>query len=107
MKEQLAQVNRTVVALVLVLVVGGSGFVWWQFLYKPAVANRDSAQMTASAAQASLADARGRLATAQQQVDEAKKSNGGKLDESIARLQLAQQAITPKAYIDDAAVVLS
>lgn len=107
MKEQLAQVNRTVVALVLVLVVGAGGFIWWQFMYKPAVAARDSAQMTASAAQATLSDAQGRLATAQQQVDEAKKADGGKLDESIARLQLTQEAITPKAHIDDAAVVLS
>lgn len=107
MKEQLEQLNRTVVALVLVLVLGGGGFVWWQFMYKPAVAARDSAQATASAAEATLADARGRLATAQQQVDEAKKANGGKVDESIARLQLAQEAITPKAAIDDAAVVLS
>lgn len=107
MKEQLAQVNRTVVALVLVLVVGAGGFIWWQFMYKPAVAARDSAQTTASAAQATLSDAQGRLATAQQQVDEAKKADGGKLDESIARLQLTQEAITPKAHIDDAAVVLS
>lgn len=107
MKDQLAQINRTVVGLLLVLVLGAGGFLWWQFMYKPAVVTRDAAQASASSAQATLDDARGRLAAAQQQVDEAKKQSGGVLDDSIARLQLAQEAITPKPFIDDAALVLT
>lgn len=98
--------NRAVLGLMALLVVIVLGFVWWQFMYKPATTENNAAMMANQSAQAALNDAQTRLATAQQEVNAAKRENGGKFDTSIAKVQVAREAVPSEERIDDALIVL-
>lgn len=99
------EVNKGAVALLMVLLLGAGGYLWYAMLYKPADAARQQAQDAATAAEASLTAAHQELEAAQQRVEESKKDSA-KLDDSVARLAKARTAIPTKKLIDDAAIVL-
>lgn len=102
----LGEVNKGAVILIVVLLLGAGGYLWWSQMYKPAVAARTAAQGQETAAQGELAAAKSKLAAAQKAIDDAKAENG-KPDDSVARVQLARKAIPSKRLIDDAAIVLT
>jgi hypothetical protein len=101
----LGEINRGAVALVLVLLLGAGGYLWFNMMYKPAVAAQKQATEQASAAEAQLATAKQQLAEAQQKVEDSKKE-ASKVDDSVARLAKARTAIPDQKLIDDAAIVL-
>lgn len=99
------EINKGAIMLILVLLVGAGGFLWYQQMYKPAVAERVSALAEKDTAQSSLAQAQSALAAAQQRLEDSKK-DASKLDDSVSRVQLARKAVPDKDLIDDAAIVL-
>lgn len=101
----LAEINKGAVALLMVLLLGAGGYLWYSMLYKPADAARLQAKQAASAAETSLSAAQQELAAAQARVEESKKDSA-RLDDSVARLAKARTAIPTKKLIDDAAIVL-
>jgi len=101
----IGELNKGAIALILVLLVGAGGYLWYSMLYKPAVAKQTAAIAAEKTAQDGLADAKSRLAAAETQLQENKKANSAS-DDSVARLQLARKAVPEKKLIDDAAIVL-
>jgi hypothetical protein len=101
----LGEINKGVVALLVVIVIAAGGFLWYKQMYTPAVADRATAKAEADTAQQSLDQAQAALAAAQQQL-EASKQDASKLDDSVPRVQLARKAVPDKELVDDAAIVL-
>lgn len=101
----LGEINKGAVALILVLLFGAGGYLWFTQMYKPAVAARAAAQAEVSTAQASLDEVKLQLAAAQKRIEEAK-VEGAKTDDSVARIAKARTAVPDKKLIDDAAIVL-
>jgi hypothetical protein len=101
----MGEINKGAVVLIVVLLFGAGGYLWMQFLYKPAVEQRDAAKMAETQAQSALDQANARLATAQAQV-EASKNAANETDDSVSRVQLARKAVPNEQLIDDAAIVL-
>jgi hypothetical protein len=101
----LGDVNKGTVLLLLVLVCGAAGYLWYSQLYKPAVAERVAATAAASTADQGLVAARAQLEEAQRRL-EAQKQEAGAVDDSVSRLNIARAAIPPQELIDDAAIVL-
>lgn len=101
----IGEVNKGAIALIMVLLIGAGGFLWYSRMYSPAVEARTLAQDGATAAEATLATAKQELAAAQQQVEDSKKESA-KLDDSVHRLAKARTAIPSKDQLDDAALVL-
>ncbi len=101
----MSEVNKGAVGLIVVLLLGAAGYLWFQQLYKPAVEKRTSALAAATTADSELQKAKSDLAAAQQQAEEAKKE-ASKPDKSVAEVQVGTKAIPQKPLIDDAAIVL-
>jgi hypothetical protein len=101
----LGEVNRGAVLLIIVLLIGASGYLWYSQLYTPAVAEQATAKTTADTAAAGLTAAQQELAAATERVEQSKK-DAGAVDDSVSRLALARKAIPTKDLIDDAAIVL-
>jgi hypothetical protein len=99
----LGEINKGAVVLIVALLFGAAGYLWYSMLYKPAVSSKTAAITAATAAEASLASAKQQLAAAQQAIDDAKKETS-KLDDSVARLAKARSAIPSDKLIDDAAI---
>jgi hypothetical protein len=99
------ELNKGAVMLIVVLLLGAAGFLWYSQLYSPAVAEQQAAKTASEAAQAALSAAQQELAAANQRIEESKKE-AGKVDDSVSRLALARKAIPTDALIDDAAIVL-
>ena len=101
----LGEINKGVVALLLALVLGAGGYLWYSQMYKPAVAERVTAQAAATTAQSGLAAAKAELEAAQKRIDDAKRGDG-KVDDSVPRLAKARTAVPDEALVDDATIVL-
>jgi hypothetical protein len=101
----LGEVNKGAVIVIILLLFGAGGYLWWKMLYTPAVAARDASAQAATAAETELTAAKQRLSQAQQQAEEAKKEVA-KLDDSVARLAKSRTAIPPERLIDDATITL-
>lgn len=101
----MGEVNKGAVALLLVLVLGAGGYLWYMQMYKPAVASKAAAETAATTAEASLSQAQQELNAAKEQIEAAKKESG-KVDGAVSRLSKARTAIPAKDLIDDAAIVL-
>lgn len=99
------EINKGAIALLLVLVLGAAGYLWFTQMYQPAVEERTLAEQSASTAEATLASARQQLADAQQRIEDAKKESA-KLDDSVPKLALARAAVPDRKLLDDAAIVL-
>lgn len=99
------EVNKGAIILILVLMLGAGGYLWYTMMYKPAVSTRDTAMQSQTAAEQDLAAAKTELASAQQRVEDSKQE-ASKADDSVQRLQLARKAVPADKYIDDAAIVL-
>ncbi len=97
--------NKVAIALILVLLFGAGGYLWYSQMYKPAVAERVAAQASQASAEAARDAAQQELETAQQQIEENRKELA-KPDDSVARVQLARKAVPNDTLIDDAAIVL-
>ena len=97
--------NKAAIALILVLLFGAGGYLWYSQMYKPAVAERLMAEGAKGTAEAELQTAQGELEAAQQQIEQSKQELS-KLDDSVPRVQLARKAVPNAALIDDAAIVL-
>ena len=91
MKLELGEINGKMIALLAVLVVGGLGYGWWQYLYQPAVAARVTAKQARDAAQQALAAEQKKLEDA----TNLSASSDSKSDdhEAIGRIQIAKTAI--------------
>lgn len=100
------EINKGVVALLLALIIGAAGFMWYTKMYKPAVAERVAAEATASTAQQGLAAKKAELVAAQKTLDDAKDDASGP-DESVARVAKAGSAVPDKPLVDDANLVLT
>ncbi len=101
----IGDLNKGAVALILVLLLGAGGYLWYSQMYTPAVAAKTAAVATEKTAQDGLNEAKSRLAAAQKAIEDAKKANSAP-DDSVARVQLARKAVPPAKLIDDAAIVL-
>jgi hypothetical protein len=101
----LGELNKGVIALILVMLFGAGGFLWYSQMYKPAVAARTLAQTAESSATAGLTAAKTQLATAQKALDDSK-SAAAKPDDAVALLAKSRTAVPDKQLIDDAAIVL-
>ncbi|MCW2920185.1 MAG: hypothetical protein JWL76_59 [Thermoleophilia bacterium] len=101
----IGELNKGAVALILVLLLGAGGFLWYSQMYKPAVAAQVTAKTNEKLAQDTLSAAKTKLAAAQKAIEDAKSANSAP-DDSVARVQLARKAVPPKKLIDDAAIVL-
>ncbi len=101
----IGEVNKGAIALILVLLLGAGGYLWYSQMYKPAVAAKLVAETGEKTAQDGLSAAKTKLAAAQKAIEDAKAENG-KPDDSVARVQLARKAVPPAKLIDDAAIVL-
>lgn len=101
----IGEINKGAVALILVLLLGAGSFLWWDRMYKPAVAAKVTATASEKTAQDGLAAAKTKLAAAQKAIEDAKSANSAP-DDSVARVQLARKAVPPDKLIDDAAIVL-
>lgn len=101
----IGELNKGAIALILLLLLGAGGYLWYSQMYTPAVAAKTAAQTSEKTAQDALNEAKSKLAAAQQAIDEAKKANSAP-DDSVARVQLARKAVPPNKLIDDAAIVL-
>ncbi len=99
------EINKGAIVLIVVLLLGAGGYLWYSQMYTPAVEARTAAEATETAAQGELAAAKSKLAAAQKAIEDAKAENG-KPDDSVARVQLARKAVPPKKLIDDAMIVL-
>lgn len=101
----LGEVNKGVIVLILVLVLGAGGYLWYSQMYTPAVEARVAAKAQADTAQQGLDAAKAELTKAQetleQQNDKAKEAN-----DAVARLQLARQTVPAKALVDDSNLVI-
>lgn len=100
------ELNKGVVALLVVMLLGAAGYLWNMQLYKPALAAKETAVASQTAAQQSLSQAQQQLRDAQQRIEEAKKGAAGKVDDSVARLSKATAAVPTKKLLDDATIVL-
>ena len=101
----LGEINKGAVALILVLLLGAGGYLWYSQMYTPAVAAKTAAMASEKTAQDGLAAAKSKLAEAQKAIEDSKKANSAP-DDSVARVQLARKAVPPEKLIDDAAIVL-
>src|SRR5690606_26611559 len=101
----LGDVNKGAVILIVLLLFGAGGYLWYTQMYKPAVLERDSAKSAEQTAATSLEQAKAELAAAKKRIEDAK-TEGAKLDDSVARIAKARTAIPDKRLIDDAAIVL-
>ncbi|MCW2925761.1 MAG: hypothetical protein JWM98_3165 [Thermoleophilia bacterium] len=101
----IGEINKGAVALILVLLFGAGGYLWWSQMYKPAVAAKAVAVTASATAEQGLAAANTDLAKAQQRIDDSKKENA-KADDSLARLQIARSGVPSEELLDDAAIVL-
>lgn len=102
----MGEINKGVVALLIVLIFGAAGYMWYTMLYKPAVADRVTAAGEQQTAESALAAAKVELANAQKAIEEAK-NEASKPDVSVAKVQLARKAVPNKRLIDDASIVLT
>lgn len=101
----MGEINKGAIALILALLVGAAGYLWYSQLYTPAVTKKTAAATTEKTAQDGLAAAKTKLASAQKAIEDSKKANSAP-DDSVARVQLARKAVPPAKLIDDAAIVL-
>lgn len=102
----LGEINKGAVALLVALVLGAGGYLWYSFMYKPAVAEQTTAKTAADTAAQDLAAAQAELRAAQERIEQSKK-DAGKLDDSVSKVALSRMAIPADPLIDDAAVVLT
>lgn len=102
----MGEINKGVVALLLVLVFGAAGYLWYTMMYTPAVEDRTAAQGELASAEQTRAVANSELEAAQKAIEEAK-SDAGKPDDSVARVQIARKAVPNARLIDDASIVLT
>jgi hypothetical protein len=101
----MGEINKGAVAGLILLLFAAGGYMWWQMLYKPAVADLAVARTTESQAQTALEQANQQLLKAQQQIEESKNA-AKETDDSVSRVQLARKAVPNERLIDDAAIVL-
>lgn len=99
------EVNKGAIALIMVLIVGAGGYLWYTMPYAGAKEQLVAAQTAKQTADTGLQAAQSELAAAQKRVEDAK-SEASKLDDSVSRLQLASKAVPGKELVDDAAIVL-
>lgn len=99
------EVNKGAIALLMVLIVGAGGYLWYTMPYAGAKEQLVAAQAAKQTADTGLQAAQSELAAAQKRVEDAK-ADAGKLDDSVSRLQLATKAVPGKELVDDAAIVL-
>jgi hypothetical protein len=97
--------NRAAIVLILVLVLGASGYLWFTKMYQPAVAANVAAKAATDTATQQLTAAQADLKKATDTAA-AQKSAAGKPDDSVARLALVQQAVSNKTNLGDATIVL-
>lgn len=101
----MGEINKGAIALIVVLLFGAGGYLWYSMMYTPAVAEKTTALAAQQQAQSTLQAAQSKLAAAQQEVEESKKE-AGKPDTSVAEVQVARKAVPNERLIDDAAIVL-
>jgi hypothetical protein len=101
----MGEINKGAIALIVVLLFGAGGYLWYSMMYTPAVAEKTTALAAQQQAQSTLQAAQSKLAAAQQEVEESKKE-AGKPDTAVAEVQVARKAVPNERLIDDAAIVL-
>lgn len=101
----LGDVNKGAIGLILVLLLGAGGYLWYSMLYTPAVTEKANAEAAEATAQQGLAAAKSELTQAQQRIEDSKKESS-KPDPSLSKLSIARAAVPPEEVIDDAALVL-
>jgi hypothetical protein len=101
----MGEINKGAIALIVLLLFGAGGYLWYSMMYTPAVEEKTTALAAQQQAQSTLQAAQSKLAAAQQEVEESKKA-AGKPDTSVAEVQVARKAVPNERLIDDAAIVL-
>lgn len=91
MKLEVGEISGKMIAVLIVLVVGGLGYGWWQYMYTPAIAARETATQERDAAQQSLAADQKKL----QDANSLSASDSSHSDDhkAIGRIQIAKTAI--------------
>ena len=102
----LGEINKGVVALIMVLLLAAGGYLWYSQMYTPAVAARTTALTAKTTAEQGLSAAKADLEAAQQRL-EAAKVETSKVDDSLSRLAKARTGVPAEKLIDDAAIVLA